>query len=440
MEYVTVIGTDPGQERTSHIYNYFDKYLISMGDPTTTKGWTLSSVNKHFKHIIKQSKKFKQKLYIDSGGFQIIMGYITFDPTGREDRIREFVDTYHFLLGEYSEYIHRIFSLDVNNFDMTTKQIYDSNVYSMQSSINLIKKNPEIKNKQLFVLQNRNHRIFEIWRQLIINLEVYKYYKLWSFGGLVGLKKDTNAKFSHVVPSTMWLLTYQKHFNFEIEQIHFLGQGSRLNFLVVAVLEELFDLDITCDSSQLVRFAPPIQKLPIIHIKKEAVDLMEAGDYSSITDDDFLLITQDNLEDLEKLFKYNSLKTMNMTVDNKPVHSCEISITEEMIKNNRMTSTHMLEMMSIATRNDMLFAVYIKNKIMAAGWETVTVDQMKKMHPITGRGHISRDMTNNLNFIKAFMDIKERGDIKSADGLMYSILDSYQARSEEQELKKSKEG
>lgn len=192
MKYIVVLGAGPEEKRKSHIFDYFNNYLISIGDPTTQKGWTLFSVTKHAEKIINDSKEFKENLYIDSGGYQIILGYVKFDEVskdGRQDRIKDFIDTYHYILEKNYENIHRIFSLDVNNFNMTLKQLYNYNVVSINNSIDLIKKYPVIADKQLFVLQTRNHRVFEIWKTLFKNLEIYKYYKLWAFGGLVGLKK-----------------------------------------------------------------------------------------------------------------------------------------------------------------------------------------------------------------------------------------------------------
>lgn len=472
MEYITVIGTDPGQHRTSHIFKYFRDYLISLGEPTTSPGWTINSIYKHMQHIIERSKKFDQDLYIDSGGYQIIQGYIKFDPskTKLADRIIEFIDVYHYCLCEFYEDVYRIFSLDVNNFDMTFKQLYDFNVYSITESIKLIKEKPAIADKQLFVMQTRNHRVFEIWKRLFVNLEIYKYYKLWSFGGLVGLKKDTNAKFSHVIPSTLWLLTYQKHFNFKIEQLHFLGQGSRLNFLVVALLEELYDLNITCDSSQLVRFAPPDSKLPFIYIKEEARKYLEVEDFTSVSDEDFTLVTKNNLEVLEQtfieenyskdvlidsLYKTNvdqglkNIKNMLddltleqnndllMHIENDNIEEIKKldyitleadEIVEKFKKYNLMNSTQLIEMMSITTRNDMHFSKYIKYKLMSIGLENITLENLKTLHPIMGRGQIALEMFNNINFIKAFKPIIENGDIQKADSIMYSVIDSYENR------------
>ena len=70
-EYVAVTGS----EVDSPIFNYFDNYLISVGEPLTSQKWDLYTMTKHAKRILRKKIKDK-KLYIDSGGFQIIQDYV----------------------------------------------------------------------------------------------------------------------------------------------------------------------------------------------------------------------------------------------------------------------------------------------------------------------------------------------------------------------------
>ena len=101
MKYVAVMGDAKINLTSEIVFHYFDNYLASIGEPTTSKAWTLFQLNKHFKKIIKGSKEIKKvygqnkKLFIDSGGFQIIVGYIN------QNRVNEYIDSYHFLLKKY---------------------------------------------------------------------------------------------------------------------------------------------------------------------------------------------------------------------------------------------------------------------------------------------------------------------------------------------------
>ena len=263
MDYIGVLSSTPHSPAYRSTFKYFNKYLITLGEPTASANWTMLHILKHARNIIIKEKVPGQdaELMIDSGGFQIIVGKI------RQERILEFIECYHKVLELYPNEIDKIFSLDINNFNMTTKDIYDWNKRSTEMTIESMKKFPQLKSKVLFVLQNRNERVFEIWRKLFVENRVWEHFDLYSFGGLVGLKKATKVNFNHAVPATMWLLTYAKKYNFEIKQLHWLGQSSRVVFIAMALLEKLYGIYLTSDSSEIIRFAPIAQKLPLL--KKE---------------------------------------------------------------------------------------------------------------------------------------------------------------------------
>jgi hypothetical protein len=212
MDYIGVLSSTPHSPAYRSTFKYFNKYLITLGEPTASANWTMLHILKHAKNIIIKEKVPGQdaELMIDSGGFQIIVGKI------RQERILEFIECYHKVLELYPNEIDKIFSLDINNFNMTAKDIYDWNKKSTTMTIESMKKFPQLKSKVLFVLQNRNERVFEIWRKLFVENRVWEHFDLYSFGGLVGLKKSTKVDFNHAVPATMWLLTYAKKYNFQM--------------------------------------------------------------------------------------------------------------------------------------------------------------------------------------------------------------------------------
>ena len=271
MAYVGVLSSQPSLPAYRSTFKYFNKYLITLGEPTQSgnNSWTLLSILRHAENIILHEKiPGKVELFCDSAGFQIITGKIV------KSRILEFIECYHIVLEKYHEELNKIFSLDINNFLMTSEEILEWNYKSTQMTIDSIKKYPILKEKVLFVLQNRNRRVFEIWRKLFIEKRVWEHFDLYSIGGLVGLKKDTKVDFNHAVPATMWLLTYAKKYNFEIKQMHWLGQSSKVVFIAMALLEKLYGIYFTSDSSELIRFAPIIQKLPLI---QKTVEVTNAG-------------------------------------------------------------------------------------------------------------------------------------------------------------------
>ncbi len=165
MKYISV--TAPGTEMSEAIFNYFDSYLISFGEIVTGgHSWGGEKLQNNLGKILEEKEEYFKntdtQLYIDSGGFQIIMGYIG------EGRIAEFIKYYHMALEKYYKSIDRIFTLDIFNHEFDETKIRKLNRYSLNESIKLIKKYPEIKDKQLLVLQTSNFTSFKIWRKMML--------------------------------------------------------------------------------------------------------------------------------------------------------------------------------------------------------------------------------------------------------------------------------
>ena len=74
-DYVAVSSVGKQNDYRS-VFKYFNKYLITLGDPTTSPGWNLMSIMKHARNVLVNERIKTAELYVDSGGFQIIVGYI----------------------------------------------------------------------------------------------------------------------------------------------------------------------------------------------------------------------------------------------------------------------------------------------------------------------------------------------------------------------------
>lgn len=436
MKYVAVLSSSPGAEVYVPIFNYFNDYLITLGEPTAgnakkmkTASWNLQSIFKHAKKIIYKEKLGEhQKLMIDSGGFQVIVGHITISM------IPDYIQSYHFVIENLYKDIYRIFSLDINNFNFTRDQLMYYNDYSIDESIKLIKKYPIIADKQLFVVQSRNTYIFEVWKELMLKHKVFDYFQRWSIGGLVNLKKETNADFSHAVPITLWLITYCKKFNGTINQVHWLGQSSRLAFLSMALIEKIYGIEMTADSSQLIRFAPIEHKMPFM---------------SKDSNGEFQLA--ETHDTIEHMFSRHSLgqehadlvikKFRNYTLNNdsfKTSHEEEefsddeqFQMFEKNIKKmkNRtsfsMDNEDVIELQSQNLYYEIQFADMISDKILERGIEYWNMDNLKLLHPILTRGRISKELANNLVFFKEFQPIIENMDLDAADKVMLRVTEGY---------------
>ncbi len=417
-----------GQPISSVIFNYFKDYLISFGETATNNGWTVKRQSEHMKHIL-DSVPDGYNLYVDSGGFQIIMGYVF------KYRIVDFIRSYHEELEKSYNRIYRIFSMDVFNQDLSEKEIRQFNTFSVRESIKLIQKYPEIKEKQLFVMQTSNFTTFKIWRHLFLKEKVYEHFKLWSIGGLVGLKKRTNAKFSHAVPATLWLLTYQKYFNFDIEQVHWLGQSSRLSFLAMGLFERIYKINMTSDSSALVRFAPIDQKLPLIHKHGEDFDLAIKVPDIDIMFQNHSLDKEDSIHKHTYDENFCKEKTReNRVVGKKPIkefYPDEFKTREDYTnhhwkKYERLDDADMTELQSQGIYFEIQFANMICDKIMEIGLDKFkTKEDIMNLHPILKKGRTANELMNNIIFFNRFKDVVSNGDINKADEIMVEVVKGY---------------
>lgn len=421
MKYISV--TSPGSEMSIPIFNYFRDYLVSLGEPTTSPGWSRESLRKHFIKMLHE-KPDGIELYVDSGGFQIIVDFIT------EDKIDKYVDIYHELCNELCDGIDNIFSLDIFNRNLSGQQLYDFNKYSIQKSIELIEQKPQFADKQLFVLQSSNRYSFGNWKKLMDELEVNKHYKKWAIGGLVGLKKTTNAKFSHAIPATLWLLTYQKSRGMIIDQVHWLGQSSRLSFISMALMERLYGLNMTSDSSQLVRFAALEQKFPFMFQDLLSSKFMLVNSVNGVFDNmlmqhsmgkDYKHAIEIKTQDSDKsnpVFDYYSPKEYYDNYD-------KISGIE-----GAKPQLHNVDFIECQSQNvyfDMQFAEIIADEIIKIGIDNISSsDQLTSIHPIMNQGRIAQELFNNILYFKKFKPIIQSGDLDKANHIMETIHNGYE--------------
>jgi hypothetical protein len=438
MKYISV--TSPGTEMSLPIFNRFDSYLVSLGEAATSPNWKESQVKLHMKKIISTKPK-ECDLYIDSGGFQIIMNYVT------EDRIGAYIEMYHKALEDNREDIQTIFSLDVWNpsFIENADLLYYYNRMSCQQSVDLIKKYPDIADKQLFVLQTSNSETLETWRKMLLDpdLNIISTYNRWSVGGLVGLKKSTNAKFSHALAATLWINGYLNAYNGKIDQMHWLGQSSRLSFITMQLCEKLIGINMTSDSSQLVRFAPLDQKLPYL------IQDDEIG-FRLISNKDEVIKYMFNKHSVENLYIYatrnnefNIKQLKGIPLEYKEINTIqdfhEAAPEESVFKmspllyfeiTGRLDNVTFIEFQSQNLKADLEFGKIIGSIIYEKLDVTKTycglkIEDLHSIHPVLKRGRIAKELMNNLEIIHAMLSSSLSGDVKNLDEIMFSITDSY---------------
>jgi hypothetical protein len=342
-------------------------------------------MTKHAKRILKNKLPGK-KLYVDSGGFQIIQDYV------KNHRINEMIDSYHFIMEKYASQIDYIFGLDVNKpGKMSEKELYDYNKYSIEQSIKSLTKYPELQDKQLFIWQTRNPFGYKVWNQLYEELPIKDIYKRWSFGGLVGFKRQSGAAFSPFVPAFMDLMVKRTRDNLTIEHIHFLGQSSMLAVFTAALLQHRYNIpQITLDSSELVRHTSLDQKLPLFYCNEECAKWI-----SDISDLEFL------------------------------IGKTEV---DHIIKNKRMSDNAVfLKLMSIHVKS--LFD-YADNHIeeISDDIHKLDEDSFLKKWPLLKKGRFYKEFKTNHNIIDDWDPLVQSGDVEASQKkYLEEILPQYKS-------------
>lgn len=399
MEYIPVLGLKPSEAVLIPTTRWFNSYLVSIAEPTTSRGWTLQDIHKHVKHMIKLKKEFRDKynpelnLIADSGGYQVITGHIT------EKRIREFTDVYHMILEEFKDDIDQIFSLDINTPKFSIDQIKKYNDYSISESIKLIKKYPKIADKQLFVVQSRLPRVLEEWKELMDDHDIADYYKRFSFGGLVGLKSETRVQYNHFVPMVIWLMTYLKSKGANMpDQIHMLGQSSRIALITGNILEKLTGIQITMDSSEIVRFRPISTSIPVVHHD---------------TNKKFNVIK--DLDAMTDMMQYHSdpeaHKEMQDIIDNLKVGKVSNGTFVEVICQN---------INNIINFSDKLLTDNSVQDVIK--WDS---SKFEEYHDVLKIGRLSTELANNMKLINTLMPYYESGDFEGIHKHVKSIIETY---------------
>jgi hypothetical protein len=402
VKYIPVTGLGPVAEVKHNILTKFNAALISIAEPTTSKSWTIHQV---YKQVEKIFKNFDggEEIYLDSGGFQVLMNHITVN------RMREFTDVYHFMMDKFSDDISKkakIFSLDILNKKFTEEQILKFNDYSINSSIKLLKKKPELRYSQLFVVQSRFPRTLEIWKDLIKKHNIFEHYHRYSFGGLVGLKKETNAKFNHFVPMTYWLFGYAKHlgYNNPVKHIHMLGQSSRLAIITATLMEEILDFEITMDSSEILRFSPIEAKLPLIYLDE---------------DNEFRMAK--TKEDLAQML-INSHKDK---VDGYCIDTQLKLLQEEGKVSNPDFVEVVCQGIDSTVEFSKWFIDHVRDKIKDETIFNITEVELKELHPVFKQGRLAKEFVNNLIHMKTCSRFLKEDDFEGLDNYVMSVIKGY---------------
>jgi len=248
MQHINVASpadTNPKQLQTTTAINKMTALsLISLISAYSGENFginTLAKTIKGFKQFIAALSSQTVKLFADSGGYSIITGEVP------PYLINRCVETYHYCFEHCQDAFDYIFSLDIpfnaKHPSFNTRDVIENfNRLSLQESVKVLTKYPELKEKFLFIYHFKTIEHYEIWQSLYKELNLGQYIKHRAIGGMVSLKKAAKIDFAPFIATAYQCLhDYEKSDTYRQElRIHFLGINVKYDRFVIAFLEKLF--------------------------------------------------------------------------------------------------------------------------------------------------------------------------------------------------------
>ena len=237
---------------------------------------TLSVVVNHIRNINeKYIRPTKSKLFIDSGGYSIIVGDVS--PMN----VTKFIECYnHYLLTEKDIYDY-IFSLDIpiflNNPEYNTvHHIENFNRISLTKSIEILQQYPELKEKFYFIYQFKVSGQYQIWKKLYDELNLSNYIQNWAIGGMVGmrgiLRKDPGSTDINFSPFTA--IAYKSFFDY-INSTNFGVKNFNLHCLGIYIKYDRFQLTLL--EKLFKEYLIPMMKEPNPNLTYDSVNYMRTA-------------------------------------------------------------------------------------------------------------------------------------------------------------------
>jgi len=313
--------------------------LISIIDGLKQQNFDHSTLQVAMNHIRGYKAKYmdtvpSSKLYMDSGGYSVIVGDVHPQDAGR------FIYYYNHYLETERDVYDYMFSLDIPVFLAhpkynTKAAIYDFNKQSLSASKEVMIKYPEVQEKFFFVNHFKVEGQYEIWTKLYKELELKKYVKNYAIGGMVGLRgilrKDPDSTDINFSPFTA--LAYRSFFDYlnsdNVEsdfRLHCLGVYIKYDRFQLTLLEKLFQyyrvelegekvcsqqMFLTYDSVNYMRTAQLKVRDLIVHDFKDN-QLITHPNIQTLDDSIFRTIfdSQDSYDDMQ--VDLTNLKSGNM--------------------------------------------------------------------------------------------------------------------------------
>lgn len=240
-----------GTNTIEFLDNYVDSYLYSLIYALQSSNFGLDSLHKLVDNLdpskddIKSYSqrvrdKYNKQLFIDSGGYSIIVGDVSPRDLGK------FIECYHEFLHKYPHLFDKIFSLDIPVFLKhteynTVKFIKEQNMKSVNLSKQILTQN-NLFDKFIFVWQFTTPNKYNVWRSVYEKVLADTNVQHFGIGGMVGLRGRTGIRFSPFIAMEYKLLKliYDKNYSKE-SYIHNLGVYGLHDRFLMAFFHRLFN-------------------------------------------------------------------------------------------------------------------------------------------------------------------------------------------------------
>jgi len=316
--------------------------LISIIDGLKQQNFDHSTLSVAMKHIRGYKEKYidtvpGSELYMDSGGYSIIVGDVNPTDVGR------FIYYYNYYLENERNVYDYMFSLDIPVFlaypeHNTYDAIYKYNKQSLSASRDILIAHPEIQKKFYFIHQFKVHGQYDIWTKLYKELELKKYINNWAIGGMVGLRgilrKDPNSTDISFSPFTA--LAYRSFFDYinsdSVDndfRLHSLGVYIRYDRFQLTLLEKLFQRyrvelegNKTC-SAQMFLTYDSVNYMRTAQLKVRDLLVYQFKDNKLITHPQIQTLDNSILREVYKTY-YDDMKIdMANLIANKMLHNID---------------------------------------------------------------------------------------------------------------------
>jgi hypothetical protein len=192
-------------------------------------------------------------------------------------------------------------------------------------------------------------------------------------------------------------MTYLKTRGAELpKQIHMLGQSSRVALITGVILEKLTGINITMDSSEVVRFRPIESSIPMFHKNQ-----------------DFKLVK--NLEEMTDMLQYHS----------DPEAHAEIEQVREDLLKGKVSNGTFVELICQNISNLIDFSEYLIDEFDINDIIKWNAADFEKAHDVLKVGRLSTELENNMKLIRTLIPYYENNDFEGIHSHVEKIIGNY---------------